>query len=111
MPLRDDSVSIRQMLDHAREAVALVGVRSREHLDSDRVLTLALVQLAQIVGEAAGRVSDAKRALHPEIPWSQIIALRNRLVHGYDTIDLAILWEITTRDMPTLISHLEKILP
>ena len=68
MPRHDDSVSLRQMLDHAREAVSLVEGRAREDLDVERVLTLALVQLLQIIGEATSRVSASRRAEHPEIP-------------------------------------------
>lgn len=64
MPRSDDSVSLRQMLDHAREAVALVRDRARDELDTERVLSLALVQLAQILGEAATRVSASRRARH-----------------------------------------------
>ncbi len=91
MPHHDDAVSLRQMLDHAREASDLVKQRVRADLDQDRVLSLALVQLCQILGEAASRVSALRRQQHPEVPWPQIIALRNRLIHGYDTIDLDIL--------------------
>ena len=111
MSVHDDEVSLRHMLDHAREAVALLQNRSRTDLGTDRLLTLALVQLAQIIGEAARRVSTRRRKRHPEIPWSQIIALRNRLIHGYDTINLDILWQILTVDLPSLIAMLEKIIP
>ena len=79
MPLHDDDVSLRQMLEHAQEAASLVHNRSRADLDQNRVLSLALVQLCQIIGEAAGRVSMARQQQHPTIPWGQIIALRNRL--------------------------------
>ncbi len=109
MSHHDDSVSLRQILDHASEAIALVENRTRADLDQDRVLSLALVQLVQIVGEAARRVSDPLRAQHPEIPWSEIIALRNRLIHGYDTIDFDILWQIVTSDLPSLIEKVEQI--
>ena len=68
------------------------------------------VQLCQILGEAARRVSDPKRQQHPEVPWPQIIALRNRLIHGYDTIDLDILWQILTADLPSLVTALGDIL-
>jgi uncharacterized protein with HEPN domain len=61
MPHHDDVVSLRQMLDHAREAADLVKQRVRADLDQDRVLSLALVQLCQILGEAASRVSDPRR--------------------------------------------------
>ena len=110
MPPDRDLVSLRQMLDHAGEAVALVEDRTREELDTQRVLCLALVQLLQIIGEAAGRVSADRQARHPEIPWPHIVALRNRLIHGYDTVDFDILWQIITTDLPPLISAVEKIL-
>jgi len=111
MSVHDDEVSLRHMLDHAHEAVAPLQNRSRTDLGTDRLLTFALVQLAQIIGEAARRVSTRRRKRHPEIPWSQIIALRNRLIHGYDTINLDILWQILTVDLPSLIAMLEKIIP
>ena len=107
--MHEDWVSLRQILDHAREAVALIKGRDRSALDRDRVLTLALVQLLQILGEAARRVSDPKRQRHPEIAWSQIIGLRNRLIHGYDRINLDIVWQIVSFDLPELIAALEKI--
>src|SRR5205085_9273142 len=109
MPHHNDDVSLRQMLEHAREAANLVQNRIRAELDQDRVLSLALVQLCQIVGEAAGRVSTARQQQLTEIPWAQIIALRNRLVHGYDAIDLDILWQILTADLPPLIATLDAI--
>jgi len=74
------------------------------------VLSLALVRLLEIVGEAAGRISKQVCACHPEIPWPEIIGLRNRLVHGYDAVDYDILWQIITDDLPALVSMLETAL-
>jgi uncharacterized protein with HEPN domain len=110
MSQRDDFITLRQMIDHTREATSLVQGRSREILDEDRVRTLALVQLAQIVGEAARRLSPSLREGHPEIEWAQIIALRNRLIHGYDSINLDILWQILAVDFPRLVPKLEALL-
>jgi uncharacterized protein with HEPN domain len=59
MPHRDDHTSLGQMLTHAREALVLAKGKSRQDLDRERVLVLALLQLLQIVGEAASRVSPA----------------------------------------------------
>jgi len=70
MSQRDDLITLRQMIDRAREAMSLVGGQSREILDKDRVRALALVQLAQIVGEAARRISPSLRESHPEIEWA-----------------------------------------
>ncbi len=105
----DDAVSIQQMLDHAHEAVCMAEGHTRIQLESDRMLGLALLQLLLILGEAASRVSASRREKHPEIPWAQVIALRNRLIHGYDTIDFDILWKIITSDLPPLIAALKTV--
>lgn len=104
-------VLLRHMLDHAREALAMVEGKSRANLDSERQLNLALVRLLEIVGEAAGRVSRDEQATHPQIPWAEIVGLRNRLIHGYDSVDLDIVWQILKHDVPSLAEALERILP
>lgn len=110
MSKRDDSTSILQMLDHAREAVELSRGRSRDDLDSNRVYFLATTRLLEIVGEAAGRVTEAFRRSHPGVPWSQIVGLRNRISHGYDEIDRDRVWEIVQADLPPLAAQLEQML-
>ena len=94
------------MLEHAREAMQLVVGRNRSDLDTDRVLSLALVRLLEIVGEAAARVSSETRARHPAIPSSEIVSLRNRLIHGYDAVDMDVLWSIVNTDLPALVRGL-----
>jgi len=103
---QDDATRIRHILDHAREAAAMVQGRRRADLDNDRQLSLALVRLLEIVGEAASRVSDERKALYPRIPWSEIVGLRNRLIHAYDKVDHGILWQILDKDVPALIRDL-----
>ena len=107
MSLRDSEMALRQMLDHAREAMVLSKGKSPAELIDDRVLGLAIVRLMEIVGEAANRVPKEERSRHPEIPWTQIISLRNRLIHGYDAIDYEILWHILNHDLPDLVISLE----
>jgi uncharacterized protein with HEPN domain len=110
MALHDDQVSLQQMLDSTRRALYLASRRSRLDLDDDWVATLALMQLLQIIGEAARRLSDGVRQQHPAVPWAHIIGLRNRLIHGYDTVDLDRLWEVLTVDLPELAANLGRIL-
>jgi uncharacterized protein with HEPN domain len=98
------------MLDYAREAVALMRDRNRADLDIDRALGLAIIRCLEILGEAAGRISVGIRKRYPTIPWSQIIGMRNRLVHGYDIVDYDIVWSTVTEDLPPVILELEKIL-
>ena len=109
MSRHDDTVSLAQMRDHAREAVGMVAGRSRGDLESDRQFQLALTRLVEIVGEAAGRVSERSRSQRKAIPWQAIVGMRHRLVHGYDRVDLDILWEVVRRDLPNLITQLDAI--
>jgi uncharacterized protein with HEPN domain len=110
MTRRDDQLSMRQMLDHAVEAMQFAKGRSRGDLDKDRVFALAMTRLLEILGEAASRVSEPTRNAQPVIPWSGIIGLRNRLIHGYDQVDFDVLWTIVDSDLPPLVSKLELIL-
>jgi len=110
MSKRDPWVAVRQMLDLAEEAAELVRGKTRADLDRERVLTLALTRLVEVVGEAASRVPEELRRRRPELPWSQIVAARNRLIHGYDDISLDILWDILTEDLPALIPSLREML-
>lgn len=109
MSRRDDHTSIGDMLNHAREAVDLLGKTSRGQLGDNRTLQLALTRLIEIVGEAANRVSKTAQGRHPEIPWHKIIGMRNRLIHGYDVTDTDILWDTITNDLPPLIEKLNEL--
>jgi uncharacterized protein with HEPN domain len=102
---------MRHMLDHAREAVAIARQRSGADLDRDRLLQLAFRQIIEIVGEAANRVSSERQAQYPDIAWRSAIAARNRIVHGYDSIDYDTVWHIITAEFPVLIAALERALP
>ena len=110
MSRHEADIRLRHMLDHAREAVAMASGRTRGELDTERQLNLSLVRLLEIVGEAAGRVPAEERARHPEIPWAEIVGLRNRLIHGYDSVDFDVLWPVVSDDLPPLIAALEKAL-
>jgi len=110
MTQHDDVIRLRHMLDHALEAVEMARGRQREDLERDRMLQLALVWLVEVVGEAAVRVRPETQKRFPSIPWRQVDGMRNRLIHGYDKVDLAILWDTTQDDLPVLILQLREAL-
>lgn len=110
MSQRNTIISLRHMLDHALEAVAMIKGKTRADLNKDRQLNLALVRLLEIIGEAATRIPKEEHARHADISWAEIISLRNRLIHGYDAVDFDILWEIVSQDLPKLIESLRKII-
>lgn len=84
--------------------------KTRRDLDLDRLFNLALTRLVEIIGEAANRVPDEVQNKYLDLPWIQMIGARNRLTHGYDSVDFDILWAIVSRDLPIVITRLEKIL-
>jgi uncharacterized protein with HEPN domain len=98
------------MLDHAIEARDMARGKSRADLDSDRQLNLALVRLLEIVGEAASQVPVQERGKYPQVPWGEVVGLRNRLIHGYVRVDFDVLWQIVENDLPPLIRTLESFL-
>ena len=110
MSKHEDHVSMRHMLDHALKACRMAQGRKRSDLESDEMLQYALTRLVEIVGEAASRVSISSRDKHQEIPWPDIIGMRNRLIHGYDVVDLDLLWDTVENDLPPLIEPLQAIL-
>jgi len=110
MTLKDDSVRIRHILDAAREAVAFAKGRSRVDLNTDRKLNLSLVRLFEIIGEAARGISQESRQAHPDLPWKSMIGIRDRLIHGYFDVNLDVVWETVTEDLPGLIAKLENII-
>jgi len=105
----DDNVRIRHILDAAREAVDFSQGRSRADLNSDRQLNLSLVRLLEIIGEAARGISTEFRQAHPDLPWKSMVGMRDRLIHAYFDINLDVVWETVTQDLPSLIGQLEKI--
>ena len=110
MTQHSDSVRLRHMLDHAAEALQMAEGRQRRDLETDRQFCLSLIHLVEITGEAAAHVSVEGRRQWPAIPWVGIVGLRNRLIHGYDEVDLNVLWDIIEGDLPGLVAELRRIL-
>ena len=81
----------------------------RPDLDSDRKLVLALLKAVEIVGEAAGQVSEETRSGISGVPWRDIVGMRNRLVHAYFDVNLDILWSTVVEDLPSLVAILRAV--
>ncbi|MGK7956269.1 MAG: DUF86 domain-containing protein [Crocosphaera sp.] len=104
----DDLTRLKHIRDAAKEALSFISNRTREDLDNDRMLSLALVRLIEIMGEAANNVSQSNQAQYSKIPWRQIIGMRNRIVHAYFDVDLEIVWQVITEDLPPLLVKVEQ---
>ena len=85
--------------------------KSAEEIAADQdLLAPAVIRTLDVIGEAASRVSPDGRVRFSDIPWRDIIDLRNRLIHGYDVIDYDLVCQIIDDDLPPLVESIEKIL-
>ncbi len=101
---------VRHMVDSARQAVEYCNNTTQEGLSTDPPGQSLLIRSLEILGEAAAQTSEGFRADRPNIPWRQMIATRNRLIHGYFDVDLAIVWRTVTERLPEVIDQLVAIL-
>jgi uncharacterized protein with HEPN domain len=80
-----------------------------EDFVEDEVVRTATIHWVQTIGEAANGISDDLRSKHPDVPWRQIVDMRNLLAHGYRYVDPAIVWEVVIRDLPKLETQIRQI--
>lgn len=106
--MRDDGERVTDILD-AAEKIRRKVAEGRDAFDADEYAQLAIVHLIQIIGEAANRLSPELTDVHPEIPWRQIVATRNRVVHSYFDIDIDLLWTVAAIDIPKLEAQLRAV--
>jgi len=104
-----DRHRLLDMLDAAKKAEAFVEGKTREHLDEDEMLALALTRLLEIIGEAARTIPPETRETLSDIPWQAIIGMRHRIVHDYLHADYDVVWNTIHEDLPPLIELPQKI--
>lgn len=106
----DDRTRILHMIEAAEAASRFLTDRSREDIDGDLMLRFALVRAVEVFGEAATKISAPMKAEISEIPWPEITAMRNRLVHAYFDIDPNILWKAVSEEIPALLPRLRALI-
>ncbi|MCC6299327.1 MAG: DUF86 domain-containing protein [Anaerolineales bacterium] len=107
---RDDSY-LYDMLESAQAILGYLAGKTWDEFSKDALLQDAVVRRLEIIGEAAGRVSAETQKKYSYIPWMAMRGTRNRVIHGYDNVQLDIIWDIAQDDLPGLINELQKIIP
>jgi uncharacterized protein with HEPN domain len=106
-----DEVYLVDIVTSAKLARSYVADTSRSEFMRNVQVQDAVIRRLEIIGEAARRLADATKAKFPSLPWRLMIRMRNIMIHEYDGIDLPIVWETVTHDLPLLIAALEPYLP
>ena len=106
---REWRVYVDDMLAAAEKVLRYCDEMDQKGFLADELVYDATVRNLELVGEAATHVPDHVRTAHAEIPWRMVVALRNRLIHGYLGIDNDTLWSIISTDVPSLVSHLRTL--
>lgn len=105
-----DRWRLQHMVDAADLATGFVAGRCPADLRNDAMLRLTLTRAVEIMGDAAAQVTIEGRAQLPGLPWAQMVGMRNRLLHAYFDVDLAILWDTVELALPDLRARLHAAL-
>ncbi len=103
MSRHDPKVTLRQIIEHAERAQELCRGRTAPELATNWQVAMAFERAMEIMGEAVKRLPDDLRAKHPSVPWRQIAGMRDRLSHGYDSVDYELLCNAVRDDVPQLL--------
>ncbi len=109
MAARDDAVYIAEVRDAIRLAQEFTEGMTRDEFLQDLKTQSAVVRQLEIIGEACGHVSRATRHAYPEIPWGEVIATRNVLIHEYFGVDPETVWMTIQEDLPVLEERLANM--
>ena len=104
---------VGHMLQAAEEIRTFTTGLSKDEFIVSRMASAAVIRNLEIIGEASRRVLEhcpELAAQHPAVPWREVYRMRNRIAHGYDTVDLEAVWEAAQRDIPALAGQLRAVL-
>lgn len=106
----DNTVFLKDILTCIAKIERYLQGLNFEKFQNDELITDAVVRNVKIIGEASNNLTRDFRSKTSNIEWRKIISTRNRIIHGYATVDLEIIWNITQNDLPKLKTEIEKTL-
>ena len=106
----EDKVRIQHMIEGVEEAMSFSSDVNENDFFKNRMLILSVIKDIEIIGEAASKISEETRSKFLQIPWKDIIGMRNRLIHGYFDVDIKLVWNTLKYNLPSLLKNLNEIL-
>ena len=107
--MQRDRLLLAEMIEAGERAISLVSGQTILDLEQDDTRRDAVLWNFTVLGEAAGQISETVREHHPDVAWQNAIGLRNRIVHGYWSIDLEILHTTATEVLPGFVAALRSV--
>ncbi|MHC4752095.1 MAG: HepT-like ribonuclease domain-containing protein [Planctomycetota bacterium] len=107
---KDPRIYLAQILERIVRIQNFTCVDKQSFL-ADPLIQDAVIRNLEVIGEASRRVEVEYQAAHPEIPWREMSGLRNILIHDYESVSLEKIWQVVEKELPSVKSTLEKILP
>ena len=104
-------VQFAEDIGDAAQVLAKIVRRGRRRFMRSPILRAAAERQIGIIGEAANKMSDELKTAHPELPLRDAYAMRNALVHGYGSVDHAIVWDVMESHVPDLVAKLSLVFP
>lgn len=101
---------IEDILDAMEKAEILLEGVSYERFEEDFRINYAVVRALEIIGEATKRLPMELREAYPDVPWRGMAGMRDRIIHGYDRVDLHTVWDVVKRDIPELRPRIQRVL-
>jgi len=101
---------VEDILDAMEKADIMLSDVEFVTFEEDYVLNFAVVRALEIVGEATKRLPESLLLQYPEIPWKDMAGMRDRIIHGYDAVNLRIVWETVKSRIPEIKPKIQQIL-
>ena len=107
---KHDAVYLNHILDAIDQIESYTADLNYEAFSQDRLIQDGVIRRLEIIGEACRKLSTELRTQNADLPWKQIMGLRNRLIHAYFDVNLGIIWDVVQADIPPLKAQIRTLL-